>query len=409
MKFSYCKALLISVLPAILSADRLEAAIVSVVETGGDNEPTDTITAKWTGETFDTTIENEPVVGPVGTPYTVGAFISGATAFVDRNHAYVNDPAGISIPTYLLGQEYIMSGNDNRDNAGYVLDVVIDVPSRVYMLVDNRLPDGDNLTPPGLGAGAMQWLLDNDWEPSLTGNNRIADATIPDELPIDEGADGSINQYYSVYFHDFPAGSFELFQADNAGRNMYGAVVVPMGDAPPVVLSATPSTISEGESVTLDWLISEDATVASIDQGIGDILPLTTDGVGTMMVSPAVTTTYLISVESPGGDAMAEATVTVSLINSFAADEPLISAGEPVTLTWDTRPDATVTISDVGEVAADSGSVTVNPTGPTTYILTATAGVEIETAEVKVFVIPSVPLYALLDIGALDGTPEMGA
>ena len=32
-----------------------------------------------------------------------------------------------------------MSGNDNRDNASYRLDVTVDTPSTAYMLIDNRL------------------------------------------------------------------------------------------------------------------------------------------------------------------------------------------------------------------------------------------------------------------------------
>ena len=49
--------------------------------------------------------------------------------------------------------------------------------------------------------------------------------TDPDEIGFDEGADGTINQWYSIYKKAFPAGSFQLKQADNAGQNMYGAVV----------------------------------------------------------------------------------------------------------------------------------------------------------------------------------------
>src|SRR5687768_9320136 len=45
--------------------------ITNVVETGGDNEATDTITAKWTGQTFSTSVANEPVTGAIGTGFTV--------------------------------------------------------------------------------------------------------------------------------------------------------------------------------------------------------------------------------------------------------------------------------------------------------------------------------------------------
>lgn len=49
---------------------------------------------------------------------------------------------------------------------------------------------------------------------------------VPDEVALDESADGTINQWFSVYQKDFPAGTFSLFQADNTGQNMYGVVVI---------------------------------------------------------------------------------------------------------------------------------------------------------------------------------------
>jgi hypothetical protein len=119
--------------------------ILDVVETGGDNEPTDTITAKWTGQTWTVT-------------------------------------------------------------------------------VDNRLSDGDNLTPPTFGPTSMQWILDQGWTATANGINRFSDPLFPDEVPIDELADGTIQQYFSVYEKEFGAGTLDLFQADNAGRNMYGVV-----------------------------------------------------------------------------------------------------------------------------------------------------------------------------------------
>ena len=391
----------------------LDAAIVDVTETGGDNEPTDTITAKWSGVTYNTTVNNEPVPGAAGTPYTVGLFGSGAPAFVDRNHAYSDEAGGISIPPYLTGQQYIMSGNDNRDNASYRLDVAIDAASRVYMLIDNRLPDGNNATPPGLGAGAMQWILDNGWQPQSTGNNRSGDISLPDEVPIDEGANGDINQYYSVYFQDFEAGTFQLFQADNAGRNMYGAVVVPMGDGPSAVVLATPTTISEGDASTLSWIIPEDATVATIEPGIGNILPLTTNGQGSIMVTPSVSTTYTLSIESPGGDATSEAEVAVRLIDQFIADSVMVDSGAAVTLSWEARSDTSLTISGIGNVDAQtvdgSGSLVVNPAEATSYTLTATVGEESATAELAIYVLPAGELFALIDLGATDGQPEPGA
>jgi hypothetical protein len=209
--------------------------ITNVVETGGDNEATDTITAKWTGTTFNVSVAGEPVPGAiVGTPYAVGPFGHFSPAFVDRNHRYVNasfpgDTPLVPLPPYLVGGEYIMSGNDNRDNNSYRLDVTLSPlvqEAVVYMLIDNRLLDTNNADPPTFGPANMQWILDQGWIPVATGNNRFGDINRPDEVGIDESADGTINQWFSVYGLAV-SGTFSLFQANNAGQNMYGVVVVP--------------------------------------------------------------------------------------------------------------------------------------------------------------------------------------
>lgn len=226
-------------LPALSAAN-----IINVVETGGDNEPTDTITAKWTGVTYNTTIANEPILNtPVGTPYTVGTFGSGAPAFVDRAHRYLNDPGtgggpALPVPAYLTGLEYILSGNDNRENPGYRLDITLAAPSTLYLLVDNRLGDANNANPPTFDATHMQWVVDQGWTPSSRGLNRAGNPSAPDEVGFDEGADNTINQWYSVYQKTVPAGTFSIFQADNAGQNMYGVAVATIPEPSTVALAA---------------------------------------------------------------------------------------------------------------------------------------------------------------------------
>ena len=202
--------------------------ITSVVETGGDNEATDTITAKWTGQTFPVSIANEPFPGAVvGNNYTVRPWGAVQPAYVDRNHHHTNaDPA--AMPAYLVGGDYIMSGNDNRENATYLLDVTVSQAARVFLLIDNRLGDTINATPPTFDATHMQWVLDEGWTPVITGLNHLGSPTAPDETGIDEGGNGDIQQYFSIYTKVFPAGSFQLRQADNAGQNMYAAVVQPL-------------------------------------------------------------------------------------------------------------------------------------------------------------------------------------
>jgi hypothetical protein len=218
------------------------AAIINVVETGGDNEATDTITAKWTGQAWPISVANEPVPGAaVGGSYTTGVFGNEAPAFVDRNHRYLNDtPNSLPVPSYLIGLPYIMSGNDNRDNASYKLDVTVDTPSTAYILIDNRMSAStdptDNADPPTFDATHMQWILDQGWTATNNGLNRTTNPARPDEVGLDEGADGGINQWYSIYRKNFPAGTFSLLQPDNAGQNMYGVVVAPIPEPATLIM-----------------------------------------------------------------------------------------------------------------------------------------------------------------------------
>jgi hypothetical protein len=100
----------------------------------------------------------------------------------------------------------------------------------VYLLVDNRLSDGNNANPPDFSLGNMAWLLADGWTPVVNGRNRNNSPAAPDEVGVDEGGDGvgpgvSLNQWSSVYVKRIEDPMFSLLQADNAGRNMYGVVI----------------------------------------------------------------------------------------------------------------------------------------------------------------------------------------
>lgn len=227
--------------------------ITNVVETGGFNEATDTVTAKWTGVTFVNGVANEPLPNtPADAPYTVGLFGNYAPCFVDRNHRWTN-AAGILLPPYLAGQEYIMIGNDNRDRMAFRLDVFLAVEADVYLLIDNRLGDGDNANVPNFATN-MTWVVEEGWVATTNGINRTANASLPDEIAVDESADADIDQYSSVYYKRFPAGAFQLKQPDNIGRNMYG-VVVAVPPLPPANLTA----VGGDGRVTLTWAASSAA------------------------------------------------------------------------------------------------------------------------------------------------------
>ena len=73
-----------------------------------------------------------------------------------------------------------------------------------------------------------------------------------------------------------------------------------------VSFSATSTTITAGESVTLIWQVSGADTV-SIDQGIGEV-----DSISSISVNPTNTTIYTLTATNTAGSVTATTTVTVS-------------------------------------------------------------------------------------------------
>lgn len=79
------------------------------------------------------------------------------------------------------------------------------------------------------------------------------------------------------------------------------------GPAPTISsFSASPLSITAGQTATLSWSVSG-ATTISIDNGVGDVSTLTSKA-----VSPAQTTTYRLTATNSTGSASASATVTVT-------------------------------------------------------------------------------------------------
>lgn len=88
----------------------------------------------------------------------------------------------------------------------------------------------------------------------------------------------------------------------------------------------------------------------------------------------------------------------VPVITSFTANPPAITAGQPVTLSWNVSGATTISIDNgVGDVSTKS-SITTSPSQTTTYTLTASSAAGVSTSVVKVTVTaasdtqpPSVP------------------
>ena len=75
---------------------------------------------------------------------------------------------------------------------------------------------------------------------------------------------------------------------------------------PTVNLTAVPSTIEKGQSVTLSWT-SENATSLDLEPSVGAV-----QSSGSTSVSPTESTTYTLTAKGPGGTATSTARVTVT-------------------------------------------------------------------------------------------------
>jgi peptidoglycan-associated lipoprotein len=91
--------------------------------------------------------------------------------------------------------------------------------------------------------------------------------------------------------------------------------------APTAMITASPSTISAGDQVTLSWKTT-DATSVSID-GIGDV-PTT----GVKTVTPTASITYHLTARGEGGTTEASAHVTVNAPPAVAVPSNTMSAEE---------------------------------------------------------------------------------
>ncbi len=150
-------------------------------------------------------------------------------------------------------------------------------------------------------------------------------------------------------------------------------VTVSSGALPRIIqFSASPASISTGQSSTLLWVV-ENADTVSINNGVGSSLSLG----GTQSVSPAATTSYTLTATNKTGSVTAMATVNVTVvpppvITGFTAiPNPSPSPGSQVTLTCNTTGASTITMAGI-LFLPPTASVPVFPLQTTTYTCVAT-------------------------------------
>jgi hypothetical protein len=204
--------------------------------------------------------------------------------------------------------------------------------------------------------------------------------------------------------------------ADNSYGTATAMVAITVNPISPPPVSAsfnvTPSIITPGQSATLQWNVTGADTVR-IDPGIGSV-PVS----GSEQISPATTTTYILTATNAAGIITDSTTLSVStylpsdstyftypvypapnagepIIVSFAVNPAVVVPGESATVNWDvTGADFVVIDQGIGQVPA-VGSFVVTPYTTTYYTLTATnsAGSSYASTIVTVYPVNSYPSY----------------
>ena len=184
---------------------------------------------------------------------------------------------------------------------------------------------------------------------------------------------------------------------------------------------AAPASIVAGGSTVLNWSVTNTATGLTLSPGPGAwtntgssfVPPNAAPVYGTtasVVVQPAQTTTYTLSITNGAGVVNQTATVTVGAppgrsvlptIFQFGASPPAASSGSAVTLSWSVYGATSLAIyPSIGSVlnqtaivnGVENGTITVSPSATTTYLLaasnsqgtaTATATISIGSQSVK--------------------------
>jgi len=171
-----------------------------------------------------------------------------AVVFVDRTHQY-ND-----VPAFLIGAEYIMLANDNKNQGTYELDVTVSKNATIYVFVDNRM---------GGAAGGKGVAPNITGMPWLTTRGFIDTG---EDIGIDESADGDIDQYSSAFALAVKPGTITIGgNTQGHGGNMLGVAVVA-----PRLQASKPSPANGEEGVVmalLQWTAGQTAILHSVYLG----------------------------------------------------------------------------------------------------------------------------------------------
>ena len=181
--------------------------------------------------------------------------------------------------------------------------------------------------------------------------------------------------------------------AEGGGRTIHQQVIVTVATVKVLSFSATPRYLAKGEETTFAWKTAGAAS-CTLDPGGITLEP---PAAGKLALPVEVSGFYTLIASGHGRHDPRSVPVTVMPVEltRFGAAPLMVAAGGEVTLSWDARWASGFYLEPPGQ-ALDRGtsSVTVRPTRPTTYRLTA-RGLDERTAEVTVSAGPAIAAIGL--------------
>ena len=343
-------------------------------------------------EAYDTLITSDAAGGLAPT-----ARLSAPLSFYGANRAAFNFGTNSGNAT----MEFILEGNPATTTSAYLAVGVNSTSNLRYELYNNtgqlgftQLGIEDYLFNPGVTSPTLAAHITYVWNAvtrtmSLYRNGVLA------------GTRSSVDAGFGM-----PTGQGWLGANPNNSENMVGIVhrltaynglvseevIQNHSDAfngivrPPVVVSfaAAPETVFTPAATTLTWEVLN-ANAVYINGTNVTLLP-------SLTVSPKATTTYVLTATNSGGTVTNSLTVVVNpapVIKAFGASRNYVAAGENTTLSWNVQYAQSVAISPgIGNVTAQTstgiGSTNVQPTAPTTYVLTVTNSFGTTNAQVQI-------------------------
>lgn len=300
------------------------------------------------------------------------------------HHILAVSENGVGTRVYIdgvLDDDDTANPNIDTSSASMMIGNNVDETNRIW----NGLIDDTGIFTTALNADEAKAIYDLALDPTYQFNL----SEVNELFKLQTCPDGSTVQIGTTSWEAVPSDpndGRDFFQLSPDGSGVAGS------DGPSLnSFTADFTTVPAGYNLTLSWDVDPTATAISINQGVGNVLGNTINGVGsiTLTPGPSVDTTYTLTVSNASGANTRDLDIVITdqpIIQSFTASPESIQPGDNVTLSWSTLNTTSLTLN--GTPVASSGMQVVQPASTTSYSLVATNsnGSITETATVAVFI-----------------------